>query len=235
MDIESVYTQLGGQFFTPISELHLKLQKIKAFVFDWDGVFNNGQKNANGSSNFNEVDSMGTNLLRYSYFLVHGTMPVTAILSGEKNESAFYFSEREALMYSFSKVPRKQEAIKFLCERENLQPENIAYFFDDVLDLPVAEVCGLRLMVNQKANPLFIDYCIKNRLVDYLTASPGGQFAVREATELLIGLYGNFTEVITNRKNYAESYKKYIALRKASKTAFYTLTDSGIAPAPRNI
>jgi 3-deoxy-D-manno-octulosonate 8-phosphate phosphatase (KDO 8-P phosphatase) len=228
MEIETLYIQLGGQFITPVADIKAKLQHIKAFVFDWDGVFNNAQKSATGGSNFNEVDSMGTNLLRYSYFLEHGTMPITAVISGEKNETAFYFCERECLNYSFFKIANKIEALNFLCKKENIQPENVAYFFDDVLDIPIAEKCGLRIMVNQKANPLFINHCIQHRLVDYLTASPGGQFAVREATELLIGLNGNFEAVINNRKDYSESYKKYIALRRAASPEQYTLKENGI-------
>src|SRR6478609_5750430 len=98
-DIENLYNFLGGRFITPISEIQSKMESIRAFVFDWDGVFNGGQKQSTGGSSFSEVDSMGTNLLRFSYFFRNGTMPVTAILSGEKNETAFYFSEREGFNY----------------------------------------------------------------------------------------------------------------------------------------
>jgi 3-deoxy-D-manno-octulosonate 8-phosphate phosphatase (KDO 8-P phosphatase) len=227
-ETENLYTQLGGRFVTPVAEIQAKLKVIKAFVFDWDGVFNNGQKAANGSSTFSEIDSMGTNLLRYSYFLKHEAMPITAVISGEKNEAAFYFCERESFNYSFFKVANKSEALKFLCKKEKIQPENVAYFFDDVLDIPIAEACGLRLMVNQKANPLFVDYCIRHKLADYLTASPGGQYAVREATELLIGLNGNFDAVINNRKDYSASYKTYITQRKEATTEFFTLKENGI-------
>jgi len=181
-EIERLYTDIGGQFISPVSEVQSKLRNAKAFIFDWDGVFNNGQKNAKGSSDFNETDSMGTNLLRYSYFLKHGTMPITAIISGEKNESAFYFCERECFSYSFFKISNKKEALDFICKKEKIKPEQIVYFFDDVLDVPIAEVCGVRIQVNQKANPLFINYCIKNNLVDYLTANSGGQFAVRDTS-----------------------------------------------------
>jgi 3-deoxy-D-manno-octulosonate 8-phosphate phosphatase (KDO 8-P phosphatase) len=227
-EIENLFSVLGGRFITPVTEIQNKLEHIKAFVFDWDGVFNNGQKTSSGGSAFSEVDSMGTNLLRFSWFLKNGSLPYTAVLSGEKNETAFYFSQREGLHASFFKVPHKLEALKFICEKENLKPEEIAYFFDDVLDVPLAEVCGLRLLINQKANPLFINYCKKNNLVDYLTASPGGQFAVREATELLMGLHGNFDEVINGRKNNSETYQDYIQQRRQMVPDFFTLHDGGI-------
>ena len=118
----------------------------------------------------------------------------------------------------------------FICKKENITPNQVAYFFDDVLDLSVAEVCGLRILVNRKENPLFVNYCLKNNLVDYLTASQGGQFAVREASELLIALNGNFDAIITGRKNYLKDYATYIKDRKEIKTQFYTLVENKIEP-----
>jgi 3-deoxy-D-manno-octulosonate 8-phosphate phosphatase (KDO 8-P phosphatase) len=227
-EIENLYSVLGGKFISPASDICNRLLQIKAFVFDWDGVFNNGAKTSTAGSTFSEVDSMGVNLLRYSYFLKNGELPVTLILSGEKNDTAFHFCERECFKYSFFKIPHKIEALNFLCEAEKIQPHQVAYFFDDVLDIPIAEKCGLRIQVNQKINPLFVKYCIKNKLVDYLTASSGGNFAVREACELLIGLSGNYDDAINGRKNNADSYKQYIQGRRAVKPEFYTLKDNSI-------
>jgi len=227
-ELENLYGVIGGRFITPAAEINKKLTSVKAFVFDWDGVYNNGEKQASGGSNFSEVDSMGQNLLRFSYFLKHKKLPLTAILSGEKNETAFYFAERECLNYSLFKVPHKLAALDLLCEKENIQPDEVAYFFDDVLDIPIAEKCGVRMMVNQKANPLFAHYCIKNKLVDYLSAFAGGSFAVREMTELLIGLNGNYDEVMTGRKNNSPEYQAYIQSRRKIKPDYYTLVDDKI-------
>ncbi|NBQ47522.1 MAG: phosphatase [Sphingobacteriia bacterium] len=206
--LETLYTGIGGTFVTPPEILSKKMDQIKAFVFDWDGVFNDGQKMSTGGSSFSEVDSMGTNLLRFSHYLRHGQLPLTAILSGEKNETAFYFSERECLNYS--------------------RPEEIAFFFDDVLDLTLAEVCGLRVLINQGVNPQFLQYCMKNNLVDYVTSVRGGSFAVRESTELLIGLNNNYEEVITGRKINSEAYQTYISERRLVRPGFYTLGPEGI-------
>jgi 3-deoxy-D-manno-octulosonate 8-phosphate phosphatase (KDO 8-P phosphatase) len=228
MEVEKLYSQLGGKFITPINEIKNKLQDIKAFIFDWDGVFNNGQKNANGSSDFSEVDSMGTNLLRYSHFLKNNQLPLTAVISGEKNETAFYFCKRECFNYSFYKVANKINALNYICDKENIKPNQVAYFFDDVLDLSMAEVCGIRILVNQKANPLFSEYCIKNKLVDYLTASSGGSHAVRETTELLMSLNANYNKVIEDRKNSVAEYKGYIENRNKVKTSYFTVLENKI-------
>lgn len=222
-ELENLYGVIGGRFITPANEIQDRLHKIKAFVFDWDGVFNNGQKTNSGGSCFSEVDSMGTNLLRFSHYLKHSAMPLTAVISGEKNETAFYFSKRECFRYSYFKVPHKLEALKSLCETEKLKPEEVAYFFDDVLDIPIAEVCGIRVMVNHKINPLLINYFKKHKLVDYLTSGSGSQYAVREACELLMGLNGNFDDVITGRKDNSKQYQDYIETRRTIPTDFFTM------------
>jgi len=230
-EIENLYAVLGGRFITPESEIRRKLHDIKVFLLDWDGVFNNGEKSihSNGSS-FSEVDSMGLNLLRFSWFLKHGDLPVTGIISGERNANAFHFSERECLHYSFYKIPHKHLALDYICNEGGFKPHEVAYFFDDVLDLSIAERCGVRVLVNQKCNPQFTSWCIKHQLVDYLTASPGGSGAVRESTELLIGLQDNFEAVIENRMHNSPRYQEYITRRKAIQPSFFTLTPKGIEP-----
>lgn len=224
-ETERTYLAIGGKFVTPYEELKAKMKNVKAIIYDWDGVFNNGNKTADSSSNFSEVDSMGTNLLRFSSYL-RGKLPISAVISGEKNDTAFYFCKRECFHYSFFKAANnKIDALNFICGAEKIQPHEVAYFFDDVLDLAMAEVCGVRILVNQKANPLFADYCVKNNLVDYITASAGGSFAVRESTELLIALNDNYDQVLDGRRNVSAEYKTYLEKRKLISTQFFSLLD----------
>lgn len=213
-EIEIIFKQLGGIFLTNSKGIAQKLSHVKAFVFDWDGVFNNASKSENKSSNFNEADSMGINMLRFSHYLLHQQMPYTAIISGEKNEMAFYFSNREHFNASYFKIPNKIEALNHFCESNKIKLDEVCYFFDDVLDLSIAKNCGLRIFINRKANPLFKNYLIKNNLTDYITAHESGNFAVREACELLIGLNKNYDEVMEERTAYSSNYEKYFNLRQ---------------------
>jgi 3-deoxy-D-manno-octulosonate 8-phosphate phosphatase (KDO 8-P phosphatase) len=43
-DIENLFTSQGAKFAIPVSEFRNKLTKLKAFIFDWDGVFNDSVK-----------------------------------------------------------------------------------------------------------------------------------------------------------------------------------------------
>lgn len=229
--IETLYQSIGGEFLTNPSLISNKLSKLKAFVFDWDGVFNNAEKNESGSSNFNEADSMGTNLLRFSHYTTNNTLPIAAIISGEKNNQSFFFTTREHFHSCYFKIPNKIEALNHLCTDKNIQPEEVCYFFDDVLDLSIAQKCGLRIMINRKAGVLFKEYVRKNNLADYITANDGSSYGVREACELVMGIAGNFDECIKMRTNYDETYKTYISLRNKQETKFYTLTETGIKTA----
>ena len=225
------FTALGGRFITPPTEIAGRLKTIKAYVFDWDGVFNSAEKSSSKGSTFNEVDSMSVNLLRFAHYLRTGTMPVTLVISGEKNETAFFYSERENFRYSFYKIPHKREALDFLCASENLDPKEVCYFFDDVLDVPIAARCGLRLQVNQRSNPLFLDYCVSRGLTDYLSSARGGDFAIREMVEMLLGVSGQFDQVIDARVNNAPEYQRYISERRRVTPRFFTLRDGQITEA----
>jgi 3-deoxy-D-manno-octulosonate 8-phosphate phosphatase (KDO 8-P phosphatase) len=226
--ITQLFTENGGRFIIPEAEIIEKLKQVKAFVFDWDGVFTDAGKDHNLDSRFSEADSMGTNLLRFSYWLNNKQLPVTAIISGEKNTAAFTFVDRERFHYSFSKFANKLEATKHLCSLHDLKPNQICFIFDDVLDLSLAEISGVRIFIPRKSNPLLNEYVIKNKMADYTTGATSGQHAVREAAELLIGLNSNFDETITNRKNFSPEYSSYLALRRATNPVYFTVLDGEI-------
>lgn len=222
-DVALIFSNIGGTFCTPAIQLADKLKTIKAFIFDWDGVFNNAVKNENKSSNFNEADSMGTNLIRFNHYLLNDVLPKTAIISGEKNEMAFYFCKREHFDASYYKVPDKIIALQHFCQQHGIKPEEVCYMFDDVLDLSIAEVCGVRILINRKANPLFKNYVVSKQLADYITAHESGDFAVREACEMIMGLSGTYNSIMQHRTAYSDTYAAYITQRQALPTDFFTM------------
>src|SRR4051812_30130410 len=92
---EEIKQYFRGRFVTDFAVIEQRLQYIKAFIFDWDGVFNNGHKNADGNSSFSETDSMGMNLLRFNHYIRKKDQPITAVITGESNKTAFFFTKRE--------------------------------------------------------------------------------------------------------------------------------------------
>lgn len=226
--LTQIFTEIGGEFVLPEATLIERMKHIKALVFDWDGVFTDAGKDHLLQSRFNEADSMGTNLLRFSYYLSTKEIPTTAIISGEKNSAAFTFVNRERFHASYSKFANKIDAAKHLCETHNIKLNQIAYVFDDVLDLSLAEECGLRFFIPRNANPLFNEYVLKHHLADYTTGNTSGQGAVREVCELMMGLNGNYETVILERTKFSENYSSYLELRRTTSPIYYTTENGNI-------
>lgn len=226
--IQTIFTETGGTFLSSPEQITEKLKHIKAFLFDWDGVFNSGEKNENASSNFSEVDSMGVNMLRFSSWLETKKIPSAAIISGESNNAAFHFARREHFNSSYSKMMHKIRALDHFCNAHQLKHNEIIYVFDDVLDISIAKECGLRIFVRRKANPLFNEYILKNNLADYMTASESGHFAVRESCELLMGLMNRYDEAIGSRSDFSKEYQKYLEERNKISASFFILASDQI-------
>ena len=227
-DLDHLGSLFSGSFMATPLVLQEKLLKVKAFVFDWDGVFNNGTKDASGSSPFNEVDSMGINMLRFNHYLWKGKNPVTGIITGELNTAAFTFAKRERIHGVYYSIKNKRQALEHFCSLHDIEPHEVAYFFDDVLDLSIAEVCRLRIMIGRQGSPLLSALAKKNKLADYLTANGGGDNALREAAELLMGVSGRYDETIMQRVHYTENYHQYLTQRNSVHPAYYTLSYSEI-------
>lgn len=225
-DISNViktFSQQGGEFIISTDIFLEKLSKIKAFIFDWDGVFNDGTKNEQGTSNFSEIDSMGINLLRFGWWHSNSEMPYTAIISGERNLISFQLVQREHYNSCYFRIKHKIAALEHFMSVYNLTPDQVAFFFDDALDLSIAEQCGLRIMIRHQGNPLFQKYVIDNKYVDYITGQVGGAFAIRESCELLLGLRQIHDQTITKRLHFYPEYDQYLSERQLIESSFYTL------------
>lgn len=220
--VQSLFEASGGRFFTTPEVLREKLQGIKALLFDWDGVFNSGIKGQNVASPFSEVDSMGLNMLRFSQFKAQGAIPYTAIVTGENNPSAFFLAERENFHAVFYSLKRKAEIFDFLFKNLRITPDQVAYAFDDLVDIPVAKEAGLRFYIPRSCNPMLNQYMVYQGLSDYSPSNKGGEGAIREISELVIALQGHYNEVITERIGWETPYQNYQLAKKAVSPAFYT-------------
>lgn len=208
------FIDLGTRLIADREEFLAKCADIKAVLFDWDGVFNNGFKDPEGGSPFSEVDSMGVNLLRFALWLKNGErLPAAGIITGQHNAYAERFAQRERVHACHMGYTHKPEAFEAFLAAHQLRAEEVAFFFDDVLDLPVAARCGLRILIGRKASPWFTEAAMGK--VDVITACDGGHHGLREACELLIVASGRADEVLDHRVRFSEVYQRYLAQRQA--------------------
>jgi 3-deoxy-D-manno-octulosonate 8-phosphate phosphatase (KDO 8-P phosphatase) len=218
MDYLKSFATLGTRFLRPADYLQRQLGNIRAVVFDWDGVFNDGWKDLDGGSPFSEVDSMGVNLLRFSLWQREQVLPPFAVITGQQNPHAQRFAEREHFEGIYMGYSNKTEAFAAFLEKHKLDARQVAFFFDDVLDLPVARQCGLRIMIKRLSSPLFENYVVAGRDADLLTHFSGGDHGLREACELLMALSGRHAETIEHRVKFSETYQAYLTHRAAVNT-----------------
>lgn len=216
MTVRERFSAHGTRFVISEREFDRRSSSLKAVLFDWDGVFNDGFKDAEGGSPFSEVDSMGVNLLRFSLWLKNeGRLPKAGIITGQQNPFAEGFAQREFFHGLYMGFANKPEALEQFLATHGLRAEEVAFFFDDVLDLPVAERCGLRVLLGHRATHQFQRTTEARGAADVIIPFGGGHHGLREACELLISLWGNWEEVVDHRARFSETYQRYLAERQA--------------------
>ena len=227
--IASLMEEAGGECWTPPTALAERLSHVRAYLFDWDGVFNDGTKGPGAYSLFTEADSMGTNLLRFGHWLAHGRqLPLIGIITGQHNPAAFALAERERFPVVYYGFKDKTTALQHFCADHQLTPQQVAFTFDDVLDLSVAEQVGTRFLIRRSASPLMAAWARQNKLADYHTAHTGGFHAVREVCELILGLQGRYGQAVAARMAFGEAYTTYLAQRNEHPPRYYTPADGQI-------
>jgi 3-deoxy-D-manno-octulosonate 8-phosphate phosphatase (KDO 8-P phosphatase) len=226
-DLAALLERQGAEFLGAPEGLAARLARVRALVFDWDGVFNRGEKAHDTASGFTESDSMGVNLLRYAFWRRDGRLPAVAIITGERNPSAQRFAEREHLDALYQGVKNKRQAMERFCASHALEVDRVACIFDDINDLAMAMDCGVRILVRRRASELLRGYVTREGRCDYVTASESGCYAVREAAELLMGLMGRFEEAVESRIAHDEDYRAYFSARQAISPELVEPTHDG--------
>jgi len=213
MSVERIFEDAGGNFLNSFPWFVTKASHVKAFLFDWDGVFNSGAKGEGVSSGFTETDSMGLNMLRLSYWMTNSEIPIVGIITGQNNQSAIHLAKREHFKTVYYGFLNKKKAFEHFLKEHTLDANQVAYVFDDILDVAIADLCGLRIFVKNAGSLLFENFIRENNLADYITANDGNGNAVRETCELIIGVNGNYNQTIKERISFNPLYEQYLAER----------------------
>lgn len=174
--------------------LYNKIKKIKAILFDVDGVLADGKivHSANGDELkfFNVMDGLGITMLRMAGIK-------TGIITGRKGaviEKRFKELKMDFLsMGQFSKL----EPLKEFMDENGLAFEEIAYMGDDILDLPILSRVGFAAAPANLCEEIK-PYC------DYVTKAEGGNGAVRELIDLVLKTQEKFEDIFQKLANLPE-------------------------------
>ncbi len=157
----------------------LDFTKIKLLILDVDGVMTDGgfYITASGemSRKFNVLDGFG---IRQA--LKKGVE--VAIITGGKSEAVIHRSEYLGIKHVFmgreDKLSVYNESVKPLF---NLKDEQVAFIGDDVYDIPLLNAVGMPITVPNAHESV-------KKVAKYITSKRGGEGAVREVIDLIIGI-----------------------------------------------
>lgn len=155
-------------------------KNIELIIFDIDGVLTTGalffDNNGDEYKAFHAKDGHGIRML-----LECGIQ--AAVITGRQSELVKHRMIDLGLDIIYQGYSDKRLAFKLLLEETGLNPENIAYVGDDVVDLPVMTEVGLAVAVGDAH-----EFVKKN--AHFVTKTAGGLGAGREIIELILDAKG---------------------------------------------
>ena len=152
------------------------MNQIKCFVLDVDGVLTDSRiyftDDGREMKAFNTKDGHGLKLIQRAGITV-------AIITGRFSRAVEYRAKDLNIDHVIQGSKDKKSSLMELAQTLGIEPGEMAYMGDDVVDLPAMRLCALAIapadamdMVKQKA--------------DIVTVRTGGHGAVREAVEIIL-------------------------------------------------
>ena len=155
-----------------------KLSEISTFIFDVDGVFTTGTVLATdgGEMNrdFNIKDGFAINrAVKEGYQII--------IISGGDSEGVRIRLNRLGVDEVHTAISDKKNHLESICERLNIPLSKTLYVGDDIPDIPVMKLCGVKVAPQDAAWEV-------QDAADLVTKAPGGKGAIREIVQKVMTL-----------------------------------------------
>ena len=161
-----------------------RLKKIKAFVFDVDGVLTDGGILCDLSGELYRVfDSKDSLAIRMAVMRGYHI----GVITGGRSESIRMRFHTCGLkpedIYLGSRV--KIDDLNDFCSRHGISTEEVMYFGDDLPDIPVLEECGCGVCPIDAVEDVIA-------VSDIISSKPGGKGCVRETMEMTMKVQGTW-------------------------------------------
>lgn len=157
--------------------MKLSLEKIDAFVFDFDGVMTNNQvfidQDGRESVSCNRADGLAFDVLRK-------LGKVSFILSSEKN-TVIKMRAAKLNISAIYGVNNKVEALKILANKNSYNLKNILYVGNDLNDYQVMKLCGFSVCPADSHPKI-------RELSDIILKTKGGDGVIRDLLENVLNI-----------------------------------------------
>jgi 3-deoxy-D-manno-octulosonate 8-phosphate phosphatase (KDO 8-P phosphatase) len=162
------------------------LSNIKLLAMDVDGVLTDGTITVGSDGTefktFNLLDGHGIRMWRRAGLK-------TALISGRESAVTKQRADEMEIDFLYQPCQRKLDCFEKLLSDSQLEPKNIAYIGDDVLDIPLIRRAGFGIAVANAVDEL-------KSCAHYVTSRPGGEGAVREVVEYILKNTGRWAELM---------------------------------------
>ena len=176
---------------TPSPSLLERAKKIRLFLMDIDGTLTDGGvclislPNSGGIAElkvFNSQDGLAIKL-------AHIMGIKTGFITGRKSPAVQQRADELSVAYVYLGQATKAAAFEECVQKAGVTAEEVAYFGDDLPDMPVSKLAGLAVAVANAAPEL-------KAICHYVTRAKGGEGSAREVVELILKAQGRWEEAI---------------------------------------
>lgn len=190
----------------------LRAKKIKLILFDVDGVLTDGkiwifpspagqqsvleQSSNRGQEADREV--RGASLIEAKGFNAHDGAGIslarlggvkTGLITKRVSETVALRARDLKMEHVYQGIHNKAAVLKQILEKDGITADEVAFVGDDVIDLPVMRLCGLRIAV-KNARPE-----VKSE-AHWVTTHTGGDGAARDAIEYILKAQGKWKTAV---------------------------------------
>lgn len=159
-----------------------KAKNIKLFIFDIDGVLTDGKIIYTDTGQelkfFDVKDGHGIKIMQRAGI-------EAAFITARNSEVVAVRAKDLGIEHVYQGNLNKLEAFDDLMKKIGLEPAQVAYIGDDIIDLPILTRVGLSFAVGDAVGEV-------KDAVDVVTEKLGGNGAVREAVELILKSAGHW-------------------------------------------
>jgi 3-deoxy-D-manno-octulosonate 8-phosphate phosphatase (KDO 8-P phosphatase) len=167
-----------------------RAKNIKILIFDVDGVLTDGQifviPNAEGhgieAKGFAAHDGLGISLGRLGGLRI-------GIITKRNSQTVAIRANDLKLEFIYQGQSHKMDAIRDILAKTGATLDQLAYVGDDIIDLPVMRQCGLAIATANARKEV-------KSMAHYVTPSPGGFGAGRDAIDFILTAQGTLEKVI---------------------------------------
>lgn len=167
-------------------EILEKASRIKAIVFDVDGVLTDGgiiyDNHGMEYKRFNVKDGQ-----IIKYLKKYGIL--TGVITGRASEVVKNRCEELKIDIHYHGISDKKSTFETILKEQSLGAHEVAYIGDDINDLPVLSRCGL------SATPADGHHAVREN-VDVVLNTHGGSGTLRELADIVLQAQGYYDQII---------------------------------------